>query len=413
MQYRRIAAGLLALSLFALPSAASAQDDGEDPPQAAEESQETTEQAPDADAGAEAEWQKSFPADKLLTYLPDDQEGVIVVAAGDHAQAEPAADTIERALRSTNAHNPVMNDDVLADNAKVDDETIIEKTKHLPVLYVTVVRVFGDEGQPAMAVVTFYDKDTGESVSAFSTERGQPMPATEQPSSSADSGVSQEAADAVSETTETSEKTVEGAKQEYLENFVWFQDIVGVNESGGVVGQWTTAYRGKFKEPLEGADFYEEVGRPDLADEYRTNSTLRWTGLIVGYTAAIGGTLLLFAGEDTVWCSDRYTDDIYGESAGYKKCEAYNDRIEDENERLMFTGLGISVGGLLVAGIATFYNPHPVDAPEARRLANTHNKNLRKDLGLSDSPEAAKMKWSLDVDAMPGEGGGLRLRVDF
>ncbi len=400
MQYRRIAAGLLALSLIALPSAATAQDDGEDPPEAAEESQETTEQAPDADAGAEAEWQKSFPADKLLTYLPDDQEGVIVVAAGDHVEAESAADTIERALRSTDSHNPVMNDDVLADNAKVDDETIIEKTQHLPVLYVAVVRVFGDEGQSANAVVTFYDKDTGESVSAFSTDRGQPMPATEQPSSSADSGVSREAADAVSETTETSEKTVEDAKEEYLENYVWFEEIVGVNESGGMVGRWTTPYRGKYKEPLEGADFYEEVGRPDLASEYRTNTAVKWGSGLGLIGAGVGASVYGFTRIGT--CDDYSYDD-----PGYDDC---NDKASTQ----MLIGIGVGSAAYLAGyWILALYDAHPVDAPEARRLADQHNKKLQEDLDLSDSPEAAKMKWSLDVNAMPGEGGGLRLRVDF
>lgn len=400
MQYRRLAAGLLALSLIALPAAASAQDDGEDAPEAAEESQETPERAPDADAGAEAEWQKSFPADKLLTYLPDDQEGVIVVAAGDHAQAEPAADTIERALRSTDAHNPVMNDDVLADNAKVDDETIIEKTQHLPVLYVAVVRVFGDEGQTANAVVTFYDKDTGESVSAFSTDRGQPMSATEQPSSSADSGVSQEATDAVSETAEVSKKTVEGAKEEYLENYVWFEELVGINESGGMVGRWTTPYRGKYKEPLEGADFYEEVGRPDLADEYRSNQVIKY-GVGGGLFAAGLGTMTYgLLAEDN--CDQ------------YDVLSSKRDQCSDDASNRMLITVGIGSAMYLVGTyVFIFFDSHPIEAPEARRLAEKHNKKLRKKLGLSDAPEAAKMKWSLDVNAMPGEGGGLQLRVDF
>lgn len=159
---------LLVLALL-VPSWSFAQEAGQEPVESAKE-------APADKLGG---WVDTFPGDKAASYLPKgDNTSVIVVAAGGHAEAEMAADTLEKALRSTGHFKLVMNDDVLADNAEVDDETIVQKAKHLPVGHVAVVRVFdAGEGQPPSAVVTIYDKDSGAASTAMSVTRGTPVEA--------------------------------------------------------------------------------------------------------------------------------------------------------------------------------------------------------------------------------------------
>lgn len=133
-------------------------------------------------------WRTSFEADATLTYFRrGDDAGVIVVAAGEHDEVAIAADTLEAALRESDAFRFVMNDDVLADNSKVGDQKIVEKAKHLPVGQVAVVRVYsGATGKPPTAVVTVYNKDTGEAATALSVTRGEaPKPSDRPPADSA------------------------------------------------------------------------------------------------------------------------------------------------------------------------------------------------------------------------------------
>ncbi len=171
-----------------------------------------------------------------------------------------------------------------------------------------------------------------------------------------------------------------------------------------MVSQWSNAYRGKYKEPLDGADFYKAVGRPDLASDYRTASTLKWIGYGLGLAAEAGSGLLLVSGKD---CWEQYPDDIYGESPGYKECE------KDQTTKFFF-GLGAMGAGLFLGLAAAFYDPNPVSQSEARRLAAKHNKKLRDKLGLSEDQvaETSPLSYSLGISGTR-DGGGLRLRVDF
>lgn len=433
--FHRTIAALLPLSLFVFSAATFAQDSGGPTTNRTKEapSEETTE------VDVLGEWAKTFSGENAASYIPKgDSPRLIVVAAGEHTEVEQATDVLEKALRDTGRFKLVMNDDMLADNTKLDDEKIVMKAKHLPVRYMAVVRVFdAGAGQPPSAVVTLYDKASREALTAMSATRGTPLETNAQAVDSPGSGVSKKAAEAVAETTEAqlekaqadqpglSDRELARAKQEYLESYVWFEDVTAVNQYGSVVAQWSNIYRGKYKKPLEGEEFYEEVGKPKLAKKYRTRQALQWTGIFVGAAAAGGGLWYALSGPSSsgVWgdgfndCSRRYSDG--GEEDEFDACmnrvEAEEARIDEERELRLTTGMIISaVGSLAMVGLA-YFNPHPVDPSEAKRLADKHNRRLKRRLGLAgelDDEQASNLSWSIDATGS-ADGGGLRLRVDF
>ncbi|QDG51738.1 hypothetical protein FIV42_13565 [Persicimonas caeni] len=427
MPNRRLIASLLTLSLASTPTAVLAQDPGstETEPQDAEQ--------PDA----RSEWTKSFPGDAAASYFPTSSKvRTVVVAAGEHAEVDMATDVLEEALRNTGKFKLVMNDDMLADNSKLDDEQIFAKAKHLPVRYMAIVRVFdAGAGQPPTAVVTIYDKVSSEAVAAMSATRGVPVEASAEVASSPGSGVSKKAAEAVAETTEEqveqaeaddpslSDRELARAKQEYLENYIWFEDVTAVNQYGSVVGQWSNVYRGKYKKPLAVDEFYEEIGRSDLADDYNKKRALKYGLFGVGVAVAIGGAAYGMTAKDP-WLDIDYVDcdakyDWYEQEAQYNACQ---DRVEaaiekdqeiyDTRQRngwiLFGAGSLVYLGSLLI-------NPHPVELSEAKRLADKHNQRLKRRLGLADAladEQASNYSWSIDATGN-ADGGGLRLRVEF
>ncbi|QDG51737.1 hypothetical protein FIV42_13560 [Persicimonas caeni] len=125
---RRTSVALLVASLL-IPSSSFAQE-APSPEEETADPESANQEQPDP----LGEWVATFPGDAAASYFATgDNASVIVVAAGGHAEAEMAADTLEKALRQSGRFELVMNDDVLADNAKVDDETIVGKAEHLPV----------------------------------------------------------------------------------------------------------------------------------------------------------------------------------------------------------------------------------------------------------------------------------------
>jgi hypothetical protein len=380
---------LIIATLTLAPGAAFAQDDApSDEPRGPMGAAE----GPDAESSTAAgAWRASFGADATLTYFRrGDDAAVIVVAAGEHGEVELAADTLEGALRDSDAFHFVMNDDALADNSAVDDAKIVAKAKHLPVGQVAVVRVYaGAVGKPPTAVVTVYDKATGEAATALSVTRGaEPKPSDRPPADSAPEqaenadaskqDAERAGADAAAGAVETAERAADPARRAYLARYVWF-DEAG-NEAP--LSQWKRVYRGDQKESLEGEAFYREIGRPDLADAYGTHSTIKWTTVAGLATLGAGSAAaLLLTGEP------------------------------GDETRLVTAG--VVGGGLFVSSVLVgmLYNPHPIELDEAKQLAGEHNQEIRDELGLPDAAakeRASAWEWSVGVSPR-----GMSVRVGF
>jgi hypothetical protein len=128
----------------------------------------------------------------------------------------------------------------------------------------------------------------------------------------------------------------------YQREFVWFNDVV-------ISGAWSSRrfmpYRGKYHEPLPGSDFYSAIDRPDLATRYNV-----WRGIQVGLE--FGGAAVALSG-------------LY---------------LFHSHPTL---GTDLFIGGGLASIVGLFLTPEIVDEQNARRLADEHNKRLKRQLGLA------------------------------
>ncbi|WP_168210780.1 hypothetical protein [Persicimonas caeni] len=340
-------------------------------------------------------WEATFLPSRVNSHVDDDGLKYVVVAAGEADEStEEAAAALAVALRDGEAAL-VMDDAALGEVAGLDDDKVVAKAQGLPVDQVVIVRVFpGGEGNPDTAVVTVRDK-AGEAVWALSGTYGEPVEAKE--AEGGGLGVSRNAAEAVGETVESEAEADEEAREQYAKQFIWFQDMIGVNQYGAVVSSWSNAYQGKYRKLLGPEEFYREVGRPDLAAEYSSNSSKMGWGIamttvgIVG--ATVGGSWLLVEGISSNYDADADTT----------------------------TPLLVTVGSTLLAIGGYVVMPdklHPIEPSEARELADKHNQKLKEELGLSKDyspmPQASRnsIKYNFGFGAAPGGAAGV-LRVEF
>jgi hypothetical protein len=119
---------------------------------------------------------------------------------------------------------------------------------------------------------------------------------------------------------------------------------------------------------------------------------------------------------------DPYTNaEIEALPLGSDRRSEMRDANFNHDESRMFTPLSI---GFIVVGVlsgitgAFMLKYQPVKSYEARKLADKHNKNLKKKLGLDNNyiPEKTSNKIDFKFSIAPYAGkntGGLLLNVDF
>lgn len=329
-------------------------------------------------------WDPSFPPPAVGSYLPA-EAGTIVVGAGapstDLSEAEVA---LAAALKASGKAKLVMDDVALGDLSALDDAAIVARAKALPVARIAVLRVFtGAEGAEPSAVVTFYDQE-GNATGAFSVERGAILAAAEIPAAAPGQGASTAAMRAVAQVGKTVSATASEAQKRYDREYVWFESWAGV---GGKA--WMTPYRGKGRKSIDGSEFYEIVGRPDLASDYRTGRAWR-TGFKVGSGVLLAGGLV-FAGMSLfhwVSCDEGACDDAKNE---------------------LIIGGGLLGGSLAMNLVGSAIHPHPITSDEARRMADEYNDQLKKELGLSAALQAPADGIRAGLAALPGGGAAMTL----
>ncbi|MGZ3425590.1 MAG: hypothetical protein ACXVCV_03025 [Polyangia bacterium] len=201
---------------------------------------------------------------------------------------------------------------------------------------------------------------------------------------------------------------------EWDHRFIAFEDWVAYNvHSGAIVNAWSKPVEGKYRKPLPYDEFYAKVGRPDLADRYRTRRNVKIGLGVTGALALIGGFVAI--GAQFKSNSDAFSNCVDGNV------------FHGSGANCMDTGSGSDgyvAGGILLgvgfAGIlAAIVTPaQPAQPYEAREMADQYNKKLRDELGLdrapaakpAAAPEGTSLTLAPSVDA---KGAGLRLVARF
>ena len=196
------------------------------------------------------------------------------------------------------------------------------------------------------------------------------------------------------------------AQEQYDEQAIGFDDFGSVvTEHGRVTGtvQWTSAYQGKYKKPLVGADFYRAVGRADLVKQYEDRAALK-TGLLVG------GGLVFLAGviTATVIASSQTTTCTPITPGSFTLPTCTGPTPVDPAIGWLAVGGIVAGGGVMIAGAGI--DPDPVGSVAKRELAEAYNRDLWQK--LSSEPHAD----AVDVHVVPHlekDGAGVSVAVRF
>ena len=355
-----------------------------------------------------ASWDQTFTAE---TVRPHDTRSVLVVPSGEgeaYRAAVQASQALLKVIQAQPTTKLAMDASGLGQTEGSSDEAILAKVKPLPVDTVVLMRAFATDtpGQHTL-VINWFDKATGTLRYAQSVRQGEPLPA---PAAQSQVGVSAATQEAIGEQQQEAKLNIDEAVKAYESSYVWFEEWTGVNaQTGQVLANWAVPYKGKFKEPLEHEEFYLAVDRPELAEEYTSSLYLKRGFQITGWTALLGGGAYMLYSVISNIGEDCDIEDADGISSTDPACE--EQQSEEVKDGLILGG-AVSVGGAILATIGGFINPHPVDAPEARRLAAEYNEKRRKELGLPASKESRPFRMDLDFQSSK-DGANVQMKMKF
>jgi hypothetical protein len=200
---------------------------------------------------------------------------------------------------------------------------------------------------------------------------------------------------------------------EWDHHFIGFEDWVAYNvHTGAIVNAWSKPVEGKYRKPLAYADFYEKVGRADLAGRYRTRRSVKIGLGVAGGVALVGGFVAIiaqFMSNSDAWdtCFNANFH-LGGNAAGCSDTAG--------NGGYVAGGLLLGVGfaGVLAAIVTPL---QPAQPYEARELADQYNKQLRDQLGLDRAPAPKPAPSDATtvtlVPSVDSKGAGLKLVARF
>ncbi len=306
-------------------------------------------------------WPQTFTPEAVGPSF-DHGVSVVVVPAGPAAPSlDQATAALEAALRASGKPQLVMDSRALGPVGDLADAQIVTRANFLPVTHVVVVRVFAGAHE-ASAVITVYDKHGG-AITALSGTEGTPL----QPRTGGSGGVAVSRAQEVTADPRPAAHVGDApasAQEEFERQAIYFEDFrtLGVNQYGAVVSSrdWSRAFQGKPGRPLDGARFYDALGKPELARRYRlvdaANGTWASAGIAVGTITFVVGAAML----------------------GLKKAQDS-----------FLPAMGVMVVGPLVGlglGLGARQNPDLVPLAQKRQMVDEYNAALKRRLNLALVP---------------------------
>lgn len=367
---------------------------------------------PSAALAATGSWSDALPADAVASHFEGSKLRVVVVPAG--TGATDAAAALSASVRKAPSVQVAMGSESLGDVSSLDDAAIVAKAKALPVDLVAVVRVFDGKEGAKSAVVTLYTPQ-GATVSAFSAGTDAPLAAK----NTAGAGVGGTAGAVLGDVLAGTNADRETRIKQFEERGIWMQGYAAVDSSSGrVVSTWSVPMKGKYGEALVGREFYEYVGKPDLAALYKKRQTTRniiaaSSAVVLAGGAAYWGlslqeTAATYKGQGSpCW---EFLDQDYNATDEFRSCKK---EIDAHNAAVTLVGgslVGVGSVGLMVP---LFMSPHPIKPNERSRLVDEYNQALVKELGLSARADAP-VEPRVAASAWAGpDGGGVTLAGEF
>jgi hypothetical protein len=201
---------------------------------------------------------------------------------------------------------------------------------------------------------------------------------------------------------------------EWDHRFLAFEDWAAYNvHTGAVVNTWSRPVEGTYRRPLSYGEFYDRVGRGDLADRYRSRRNVKIGLAVAGGVAFIAGFGAIIG--QFVSNSSSFSSCVDGNVFGrgpQTSCD-----LNSGNEGYIAGGVLVGVGfiGVMTGLIMPM---QPAQPYEAREMADQYNKKLRGELGLDSAPPtpaptpAAGTTLTL-APSVDAKGAGLRLVARF
>ena len=326
-----------------------------------------------------AGWRAAFVAERVVAHH---RPRSIAIFAGGDRRGDSGAAVLSAAVALGEAYRgagvePVPEPEGLGDLDGLDDPAIVARAASTQAESIAVVRVLSG-GPRLRALVSIYDRRAA-LVTAYTTTAGEPVrpPGPE-------SGGPPGAATATAKPPLAQDGEPGRAQQEYARRSIsmkWDPDDV---EPDYYV--WTSLG----ERAVDGAEFYDAVGRADLAASVRRRRSGGVTALVVGgilVNAAFLYPLL-------------------------NSCDGSFDEVDSCFESRWLTALGVAAAGFAVGGVGLYHviRRDPLDPPERVGLAREYNGRLRRELGLPQEvgqiDRADRAFVSLGLAPFVGENGG-------
>lgn len=192
----------------------------------------------------------------------------------------------------------------------------------------------------------------------------------------------------------------EAAEYRFRQEAITFGDQIGVTTTGRTttVTSRRVAFQGDVRRRLSAQEFYQTVGRADLAESYSRRYYGGWTALAVGGVVATVGTY--------VWSSGVLEDACDAPNAMYPEC--FDDPDPPSAQTKETAGLILTGAGLIGMLVGSWYawRPHPVSEAEMYDLAGQYNNELRRKHGLPVAGRAPHRRREVLVAPYASIGGG-------
>ncbi len=178
----------------------------------------------------------------------------------------------------------------------------------------------------------------------------------------------------------------DGAMAEYDRKRVVFDGALQVTATGTNSAVLSRSFEPRTGggAPLPNDEFYQYVGRDDLAQEYRRRRAARLGLVTTGSLAAVTGLIVMVALPLAAVAKSDGCISI-DDSMEFDACTESADREQKSKVRRgLGIGGGLLAGGIVMGVIGGRIRPHTSSATEIQEMGESYNKDLRKRLGVQE-----------------------------